>query len=58
MLKTILGKLERKKIMTWTLMWFNQSVATINITLQLLEIYIYIYIDFYMLYLIMYNAIG
>ena len=43
MLKTIIGKLERKKIMAWTLMWLNWSVATINVILQL--IYIYIYID-------------
>ena len=43
MLKTIIGKLEKKKrkekeIMTWTLMQFNWSVATINVTLQFLEI--------------------
>ena len=28
--------------MTWLLMWFNQSVVTINTMLQLLYIYIYI----------------
>ena len=39
MLKTIIGKLERKKIMTWMLMWIIWSVATINDTLQLLDIY-------------------
>ena len=38
-LKTIIGKLKRKKIMTQTLMWLNQNVATINNTLQLLHIY-------------------
>ena len=37
-------------------MWLNWSKATINATLQFLDIYIYI--DFYMLYLIFYNAIG
>ena len=56
MLKTIIGKLERKKIMIQRLMWLNWSKATINATLQFLDIYIYI--DFYMLYLIFYNAIG
>ena len=36
-------KKERKKINDdMTLMWFNWSVATINIMLQLLDIYIYI----------------
>ena len=42
MLKTIIRKLEKKrekKTMTWMLMWLNQSVATINATFQLLEIY-------------------
>ena len=39
MLKKIIGKLERKKIMTWALIWLNWSVATINATLQLLDIY-------------------
>ena len=34
MLKTIIEKLERKKIMTWMLMWLNWSVATINAMLQ------------------------
>ena len=43
MLKTIIGKLERKKIMAWTLMWLNWSVATTNAMLQLIYIYIYIY---------------
>ena len=38
-------KKERKKINDdMTLMWFNWSVATINVMLQLLDIYIYIYI--------------
>ena len=31
--------------MTWMLMWLNWNVATINATLQILDIYIYIYID-------------
>ena len=44
MLKTIIKKLKRKIKITETLMWFNQSVATINATLQFLDIYIYIYI--------------
>ena len=39
MLKTIIGKLERKKIMTWILMQLNWNVATINVMLQLLDIY-------------------
>ena len=34
MLKTIIEKLERKKIMTWMLMWLNWRVATINAMLQ------------------------
>ena len=33
--------------MTQTLMWLNQSVATINATLQLLDIYIYKQIFFF-----------
>ena len=37
----IIGKLKIKKIMTWTLMWFNWSVATINATFQLLDMYRY-----------------
>ena len=32
---------------TWQLMWLNGSVATLNAMLQLLDIYIYIYIDFW-----------
>ena len=44
MLKKIIGKLERKKIMTWILMWLNWSVATINAMLQLLDISKVIYI--------------
>ena len=31
--------------MMWLLIWLNRSVATINATLQLLDIYIYIYIE-------------
>ena len=27
------------EIMTWSLMWLNRSVATLNATLQLLDIY-------------------
>ena len=42
--KKIIGKLKIKKIMTWMLMWLNWSIVTINTTLQLLDIYIYIYI--------------
>ena len=38
MLKTIIEKLERIKIMTWMLMWLNESVATINVSPQLLDI--------------------
>ena len=34
----------RNKWITWPLMWLNRSVVTINATLQLLDIYIYIYI--------------
>ena len=30
-------------IMTWMLMWLNKSVATINATLQLLDIYRFCY---------------
>ena len=48
MLKTIIRKLKRKKIMTWTLMCLNWSVVIINVTLQLL--YIYIYIDLFNCY--------
>ena len=32
-------KMERKKIMTWTLTWLNVSAATLNITFQFLVIY-------------------
>ena len=32
-------KIKRNKIMTWALIWLNRSVATINATLQLLDIY-------------------
>ena len=39
--KKIIGKLKRKMIMTWILMWLNWSVATINATFQLLNIYKY-----------------
>ena len=40
MLKKITGKLKSKMIMTWTLIQLNQSITTINATLQLLDIYI------------------
>ena len=39
MLKTIIGELERIKIMIWTMMWLNESIATINAMFQLLDIY-------------------
>ena len=45
MLKTIIGKLKKTIIMIWMLMWLNQSVVTINTTLQLLDIYRYRYED-------------
>ena len=32
-------KMERKKIMTWTLTWLNVSAATLNTTCQFLVIY-------------------
>ena len=32
-------KMERKKIMMWTLTWFNVSAAALNATFQLLVIY-------------------
>ena len=35
----------RNKWIIWPLMWLNRSVVTTNTTLQLLDIYIYIYID-------------
>ena len=38
MFKTIIGKLERKNIMTWMLMWHNWSIIIINVTIQFLEI--------------------
>ena len=51
MLKKIIGKFEKKKrIITWTLMWLNQRIATINATFKFLDIYIYIY-----LYRLVYN---
>ena len=31
--------MERKKIMSWMLMWLNVSVAALNVTFQLLVIY-------------------
>ena len=45
MLKKIIVKLERENIMMWLLMWLNWSIEIINDTFQLLDIYIYIYID-------------
>ena len=39
MLKKIIGKLERKIIMTWMLMWLNVSTVILNATFQLLVIY-------------------
>ena len=30
--------------MTWSMKWLNGSVTTMNVMLQLLDIYIYIYI--------------
>ena len=35
-------KIKRNRIIMWTLMWLNRSIATINTTFQLLDIYIYI----------------
>ena len=32
-------KIKRNRIMIWALMWLNRSVATINATFQLLDIY-------------------
>ena len=43
MLKKLQANWKEKKIMMWMLMWFNWRIATINTTLQLLDIYIYIY---------------
>ena len=34
-------KMERKKIMAWTLTWLNMSTATLNATFQFLVIYRY-----------------
>ena len=45
MLKNIIGKLERKMIITYMLTWLNWSVAIINVTPQLLDMYRYIDID-------------
>ena len=45
MLKNIIGKLERKMIITYMLTWLNWSVAIINVTSQLLDMYRYIDID-------------
>ena len=39
MLKNNYRKLERKKIITWMLMWLNMSTVTLNAALQLLVIY-------------------
>ena len=36
---------KKKKIVTWPMIWLNRSVATIIVTLQLLDIYRYIDID-------------
>ena len=44
MLKTIIEKIGKKNIITWTLIWLNWSITKINITLKFLNIYIYIYI--------------
>ena len=37
MLKKIIGKLERKMIMTWILMWLNVSTVTLNAMLKVEE---------------------
>ena len=34
-------KMERKKIMTWTLTWLNVNAAILNVTFQFLIIYRY-----------------
>ena len=39
-------KKNEKKLMIWRMRWLNKSVAIINATLQLLDIYIYIYIEY------------
>ena len=39
MLQNNYRKIGKKMIMRWTLMWLNWSVATINATFQLLDIY-------------------
>ena len=38
-IKNSYKKMERKKIMMWTLTWFNVSAAALNATFQLLVIY-------------------
>ena len=48
MLKTIIGKLERKKIMTWMLMWLNWKRSNNKYYVSASrDIYIYIYIYIY-----------
>ena len=43
MLKKIIKKLERNWIMTWTLIFLNQSIATINTNFQFIYILSVIY---------------
>ena len=50
MLKTIIKIGEKKKIITWTLMWLNQSVTTLNVTLKILIIYKLLLFYYYYLF--------
>ena len=36
-------KKKTNKVMTWMMTWLNRSIATLIVTLQLLDIYLYIY---------------
>ena len=54
MLKTIIEKLKRKMKMTWTLMWLNWNVATINENIDIYIYRIYIYRIYIYLYIFLY----
>ena len=50
MLKTIIKIRKKKKIITWTLMWLNWSVTTLNVTLKILVIYKLLLFYYYYLF--------
>ena len=43
-------------LMTWSLMWLNRNVVTINTTFQLLDIYIYIYNELINVFMLIFHV--